>query len=306
MYDSTVLAPYMREVMSADVIKAFASARDLLSIHTVEPYEGAMNKQWPIKSAFGGPATVTPEGAGPPAPTWGTVARANITYQTVQAQLELSGEVISALQPNGIRKAVDEALEDGMTQLMVMVEALAAADLQATISATGNVYGLPRVANNLLPAIQNAAGAALTETHLRNAYEALRLGFRRAEMSDLVILSGVPQQTNYTDFVGIGPAATMPVEFKLSVGDTEYDIGRLRNKPSYNRRPWLDVESLFNGATTDDVYLVHASKLKMIWKRPPMIKALGPFGLPDNYLVAAEVGFYYDDPGKAARITNLA
>lgn len=301
MHTTGILGAYFREVVDGTPIITYAQDRRVLDMFTEEPFEGNTQKELIVESAIG-TATWTGEGAPAPAPTWGTTRRGTLSYATLQSTKMITGEAITALQ-NGYRKGVEKIADEMIQEMAVALNAAAGAAILAAILNDAAIYGLNRVANNWLPAVQNAGAAALTENHLQTAYNALRVGTRRAPMDDVVILTTVPQQTRYTNLLGLTPTGTLPIVFNLQTSDGAYDVGRLKGLPAYNTRPMLDADA---GMALGEVLFLHASMLRMIWKAPLKMEPLATRVYGEEYRAVAEVGFYYRDPGKAARITNLA
>ena len=304
--DTTILNALIQNYVDPAVLITHAKAGEAAGLFATKPYGGGTIHEWINESAYGAPAVDVGEGGPAPAPSWPTVRRAQITFTTPQATRTITGEVISALGTGGIEQALPAAMRGLAESMQVNLDAKAVAEmttaLDSTANGSANVYGLVRAANNWDTAVQNVGAVALTEAHLQNAYDALRTGFRRTmPVTDCVILSNVAQQRAYTDMLGVGPAAALPINMALDPESGMFDLGRVKDAIRFNGLPWFTVD----GLPATDVFFVHSSLCEVRFKKAPFLKPLGATGYPDTYAMICEVRFSYRDPGKAARITNL-
>ena len=305
--DTIILGALVRNYVDPQVLVTHARFGEAAGMFSQKPYGGGTIHEWVNESAYGNPAVTVAEGMPAPPPSWPTVRRGQIAFSTEQATRTITGEVISALGTNGIEQALPAAMRGLGESLGNRLDTLAIAEITTAIDSAAegsiNVYGLNRVANNWDSAVQNVGGVALTEAHLQNAYDALRTGFRRSmPVTGYFIASGVGQQRAYTDFLGIGPAAALPINMALRPEDGTFDLGRVKDAIRFNGLPWLTIDGLPAG----DVFFLHASLMEVRYKAMPRVDVLGKTGYPENFMVVTEVRHSYRDPGKAARITNLA
>lgn len=299
MLDLTTLAPYLKAVVEPEVTISFNNKARTWNAIPEQPYNGAWQWAWNIKSADGAIGAIVPEGGGAPAPTDGTTRQAVTGYVTLQKTADISGEIMSTSQmySSAMSDAID-SLSSGMARA---ADAFIVGRLLADIAAAGNVYGLNRAANNLVSLLVAGGAAILTEAQLAAAYNGLRTGFREDDMTDVAILSTPGHISNYVSLAGIGTAAGQAVTFNLSNSDLIYDAGKLNGAVSYNGRPWIACSTL----TNTEVYFLHMSMARRVVKKQMEIIPLARVGYPLQLMAVMEVGFKYENPGKAAYINNL-
>jgi len=304
-----ILNALIRDYVDPAVLTTHARSGAAAGMFSVAKYEGGTVHEWINESAYGADAQFIGEGGAPPAITWPTIRRAQKAYAgSWQTTRQITGEVRSALGTNGIETAVTKVMQGLMKSMQGTLDTLAVLELTTNIDSTANgsanAYGLVRVANNWDSAVQNVGGIALVEAHLQNAYDAFRTGFRegRADLGSMFIASNVTQQRAYTDFLGVGPASALPLIMALDPESGRFDVGRVKPSISFNGLPWFTVDTLPVG----DIFILDASQMKVRFKQPPLIEALGKTGYPETWMGVSEFEFFYHDPGLAARITNLA
>jgi len=299
MLDSTTLAAYIKAVVEPEVTISFNNKARTWGLIPEEPYQGEWQKQWNIKSADGAIGALVPEGGAAPAPTDGTTRRAVTGFVTYQKTADLSGEIMSTTQmySSAMADAID-SLSSGMARA---VDGFIVARIAADIAAAGNVYGLARAANNLVSLLVPGGGIAVTEAGLAAAYNGLLTGFREDDITDVAIISTPGQQQTYTALAGIGAAAGILVNFSLSSSDLIFDTGRLKGAVSYNGRPWLTSSTI----TNTEIYFLHMSMARRMVKQQLHIIPLARTGYPLQLMAVMEVGFKYQNPGKASFINAL-
>jgi len=294
---TTDLGTYIRNVLTPQVQETFSQGTATWDLLPETTYEGGTEWTWPIKSSLGSGAVITTEGGPSPAASGATIATATQTYSTIQAVGRITGEAKSALK-NGYIDGVRENIMDKVREVQNRADTYANAQIIDAIDDDTSVYGLTRATYNLASSVVEGGSGALTKAMLDTGYEACRTRPRSVQMQDFAIISAYEQMQAYTEISGAQYAES---NFVWTAADTDYDIGKIGKRVSYNGKPWLELD----GMTNTYVFGTRLSDLRKKIKAPIQVLPLGRTDYSDGFIVVMEAAVVHMNPHKAFRIEAL-
>ena len=186
----TTASPSLAKTYQPVVAKTFYTGTPILSMFPPKPGSGGTSIDFFIHSAGNTSGETFSEGQSTPVSGYQTKVAATRVYKSFRVMVKISGHLRDAAgSGDNYYNAVEDEFKGGTADLMHLVEEGLMASLTDGIDNSATYAGLTRSTYNISSATTTVSSAALTTSHLEEAWEDTEIDSRAVDKTDFMIVS---------------------------------------------------------------------------------------------------------------------